>query len=237
MPTDRFKRLSNIRFFAITALAVAVTAASCTGTLDIWCGISIELPEDLENPVVVLSGVGPDDAALNEQLPVSGNQAAGIFRGLTPGLWSFDAQVIVDEAVVLEGSADAEIEAAQSALVDIVLEPVTGAGDVIITVPDDVPPSNVTNFQAVSGALGIDLSWDNPLGDTDFAGASIWRSSVFYPALPHEASAIEVYNGSETSHADTGVVSGVAYYYTIFSYDSATPRNYSSGAMKEATAQ
>ena len=209
---------------------------SCTGSLDVWCSITIEMPENLNAPIVLLSGIGPNEAVLSEELAVTANYAAGLFRWLRPGIWSFTAQVLENEIAVLSGSVESEIKVGRPTLVDIILEPVTGSTDIIVTIPDDIPPSNVSNALAVPAAgPTVDLSFDNPTGDVDFVGVSIWRSTTFFPGVPVIAEGEEIYEGSGVAFTDDNVVSGESYYYTIFSYDAAVPRNYSSGVMKDVT--
>ena len=186
--------------------------------------------------MVLLSGAGPNETSLTQELAVTGNYAAGLFRWLRPGIWIFTAQVFENEIAVLSGSVESEIKAGRPTLVDIILEPVTGSTDIIVTIPDDIPPSNVSNAQAVPAAgPSVDLTWDNPVDDTDFAGVSIWRSITFFPSVPVITEGEEIYDGSGVAFADNDVLSGVTYYYAIFSYDAAVPRNYSSGVMKDVT--
>ena len=95
---------------------------------------------------------------------------------------------------------------------------------------DTTPPTNVSNFEAISGDSQITLKWQNP-PDSDFKAVKIMRSTKFYSSDP--LSGVLVYDGRGTSLADTGLTNGVRYYYTAFAYDYAG--NYSSGAIVSAT--
>jgi len=98
-----------------------------------------------------------------------------------------------------------------------------------LNVKDVVPPANVSNFQATSGDGQISLSWQNP-SDSDFAGVKIQRSTSTYPLTKDDGQ--NIYDGSGTSHLDSGLTNGTRYYFTAFSYDSSS--NYSSGAIASA---
>lgn len=108
------------------------------------------------------------------------------------------------------------------------------SGDLIFsTLPDNVPPANVTNFTATPTAdLTILLNWVNPT-DPDFAGVLIKRSFTGYPTNPAEGELI--FDGFATSFEDTGITPenyNKSIYYTAFAYDFAG--NFASGAMAEA---
>lgn len=108
------------------------------------------------------------------------------------------------------------------------------SGDLIFsTLPDNIPPANVTNFTATPTAdLTILLNWVNPT-DPDFAGVLIKRSFTGYPINPAEGEI--VFDGFATSFEDTGITPenyNKPIYYTAFAYDFAG--NFASGAMAEA---
>ncbi len=104
-------------------------------------------------------------------------------------------------------------------------EPNYAEGVQISVAPVDGPgPANVINFTCVSGDGQADLSWTNP-SDPGFSGVKILRSTEDYPSGPNDGTG--VYDGNGTSHSDQGLINGLTYYYTAFSYDS-TPE-YSSG--------
>lgn len=102
------------------------------------------------------------------------------------------------------------------------------------TLPDAIPPGNVTNFLATPTAdKTIMLTWVNPT-DTDFAGVLIKRSFIGYPASP--ALGELIFDGIATSFEDTGITSANynrPIYYTAFAYDATG--NFASGALAEAT--
>lgn len=108
------------------------------------------------------------------------------------------------------------------------------SGDRIFsTLPDAIPPANVTNFRAVPTAdLTILLRWVNP-ADPDFAGVLIKRSFTGFPASPAEGEL--VFDGVASSYEDTGITPANynrPIYYTAFAYDAAG--NFASGATAEA---
>jgi len=100
---------------------------------------------------------------------------------------------------------------------------------ITLTLPDTVPPTNVSNFEATPGDRQITLVWENP-PDPDFKAVKIMRSEEFYPANPQEGTL--VYDDKGTSFVDTGLTNGVKYYYTAFAYDRSG--NYASGAVVSA---
>ena len=102
------------------------------------------------------------------------------------------------------------------------------------TLPDVIPPGNVTDFLATPTAdRTIMLTWVNPT-DTDFAGVLIKRSFSGYPASP--ALGELVFDGVATSFEDTSITPANynhPIYYTAFAYDATG--NFASGALAEAT--
>ncbi len=110
----------------------------------------------------------------------------------------------------------------------------TSVDQIFSTLPDAVPPANVTNFTATpTPALTILLNWVNP-SDADFAGVLIKRSFTDYPVTP--ADGVIVFDGIATSFEDIGITPAnynQPIYYTAFAYDAAG--NFASGSMAEAT--
>lgn len=108
------------------------------------------------------------------------------------------------------------------------------ADQVFSTLPDTIPPGNVTDFLATPTAgRTIMLTWVNPT-DTDFAGVLIKRSFAGYPASPADGEL--VFDGVATSFEDTAITPANynrPIYYTAFAYDATG--NFASGALAEAT--
>jgi len=100
---------------------------------------------------------------------------------------------------------------------------------ITLTLPDVVPPANVSNFEAIPDDSQILLNWENP-PESDFKGVKIIRSRQFYPTDPDEK--FVVYNEKGSSFADAYLENDKRYYYTAFSYDQSG--NYSSGAIVSA---
>ncbi|MCK4892046.1 MAG: fibronectin type III domain-containing protein [Candidatus Pacebacteria bacterium] len=94
---------------------------------------------------------------------------------------------------------------------------------------DVVPPANVINFTARSLDKKIFLNWNSPQDD-DFIGVRINRN-INFPALSIDQGNM-IYSGNQESFEDRDVKDGIKYYYTAFSYDSAS--NFSSGAFVSA---
>jgi len=94
-----------------------------------------------------------------------------------------------------------------------------------LSLPDEKPPANITNFTATPGEDRIDLSWDNP-PDPDFTEVRIVRSETFYPENPFDGTVI--YEGPGEHVIDRDVVPGVTYYYSAFAHDEV---NYSEGSI------
>jgi len=96
-----------------------------------------------------------------------------------------------------------------------------------LQLPDDVPPSNVSNLHAEVRGNDIVLNWDNPM-ESDFSHVRIVRSHLFYPTDPYNG--VIAYQGSGHSFVDRGAAQeGIVQYYTVYSYD--TEGNISSGAV------
>jgi hypothetical protein len=74
-----------------------------------------------------------------------------------------------------------------------------------LSLPDIIPPANVSDFEAIPGDRQITLTWQNP-PDLDFKAVKIMRSTDFYPVSPEEG--ILVYDGKGTSFVDTGLTKG-----------------------------
>jgi len=101
-----------------------------------------------------------------------------------------------------------------------------------LTLPDIIPPSNISDFEAIPGDKKIFLKWKNP-PEPDFKEVKIVRSTEFYPANPWDGHII--YTGRGEYFEDTGLTNGITYYYTAFSYDKAG--NHSSGAIVSSVPQ
>jgi len=93
--------------------------------------------------------------------------------------------------------------------------------------------NNVSNLRALIGDRQITLTWDNPI-DLDFKMVRIMKSTDFYPTDPEHGDI--AYEGSDNLFADTGLINGVRYYYTVFVYNLARDHS-SSGAIISAVPQ
>lgn len=97
-----------------------------------------------------------------------------------------------------------------------------------LSLPDVIPPANVTNFTATPSEKDITLTWNNPVAD--FQTVRIVKSDKFYPNDPLNGEI--VYEGRAERFVDTEVMIDKRYYYTAFSRDRIG--NYSSGAVTDA---
>jgi hypothetical protein len=86
-----------------------------------------------------------------------------------------------------------------------------------ITVVDDVAPAAPSSFAANASGSSVNLTWNNPA--TDFASATIRRSTTGYPATLNDGTLV-AQNLTGTSDTDTGLADGT-YYYSIFALDGA----------------
>ncbi len=98
------------------------------------------------------------------------------------------------------------------------------------TLPDFIPPANVSDFTAAPGDGQNTLTWINP-SDIDFAGVKILRRTDRFPTAPDDGTI--VYDGVGISTLDSGLTNGITYYYTAFAYD--TSINFASGALSDGT--
>jgi len=94
-----------------------------------------------------------------------------------------------------------------------------------MALPDEIPPSNVSNLEAEEGDAQLKISWQNP-PDPDFEEVRIVKNNQFYPQDTNDGEI--VYQGKAEHFIDEDVLDE-DYYYTIFSYDK--QGNYSSGAI------
>ncbi len=77
-------------------------------------------------------------------------------------------------------------------------------------------PAALANITAITSGNQITLTWSNPSGG-DFAGVSIRRSTVDFPADTVDGT--EVYRGDEEQFADSDLEAGT-YYYSLYTFDS-----------------
>lgn len=90
--------------------------------------------------------------------------------------------------------------------------------------PDQAPPSNVRNLQAVAVGGGVELRWENP-PEPDFARVRVVRSTRWFPL--DTVDGWVVYEGAGVSFTDQ--VRDRPIFYTVFSIDA--EGNVSSGAV------
>ena len=106
----------------------------------------------------------------------------------------------------------------------------TSSGTITV---DNTAPEAVTGLSATPGNAKVDLSWTNPT-TSDLDKVRVLRSTSGAATSPEPASGqTQVYEGTATSHSDTGLTNGTKYYYTVFARD--TAGNWSSAASTNAT--
>ena len=97
--------------------------------------------------------------------------------------------------------------------------------------PDVYPPGCVSQFKATCYSTRIRLSWQNP-SDKDFKGTMIRYGTTGFPAGPADGALLAdrpQSSGTTDALDHTGIVAGVVYYYSAFSYDTAAPANWAEG--------
>lgn len=94
------------------------------------------------------------------------------------------------------------------------------------TLPDAIPPADVSNFTLNATTNTLALFWTNPL-DPDFNKLQIIRKINSAPTTPLDG--VLLFSGITTTYSDSAVAQQTNYYYTIFSYD--TSGNRSGGAF------
>jgi hypothetical protein len=96
---------------------------------------------------------------------------------------------------------------------------------------DTTAPSIPTGLNVVSASpAGIELTWDNILGDASLYGYEVLRSAI--SGGPYSMIALVTTN----AYTDTSVVEGATYYYVVRSLDESFNRSGNSGEVT-ATAQ
>lgn len=100
------------------------------------------------------------------------------------------------------------------------------------TLPDHIPPPNVTAYQLTTTSNSIILNWTNPdlLTTPDFSGVKIVRSINSQATGPNDPGASLTHTTSAETFTDDNVLANIDYYYSIFSFD--TSGNYSSGVYR-----
>ena len=95
-----------------------------------------------------------------------------------------------------------------------------------LSLPDTIPPENLTDVNINSTLDGVLISWKNP-PDIDFDYVRVLKNSERYLGSPFLGSV--VYEGKGSYFTDANVVDGNKYFYSIFSRDRIG--NYSSGSL------
>jgi hypothetical protein len=113
----------------------------------------------------------------------------------------------------------------------------TGPAESVSTVlPDILPPTDVTDFQAVSGDRQVKLTWTNP-PDSDFMGVRIrFRMDGSFPTNAQDGELVGDFMGpplASDTHVHKDLYNGSTYYYAAFTYD--TSGNYSQTIYASAT--
>jgi len=88
-----------------------------------------------------------------------------------------------------------------------------------ITVQDQTPPSIVASFIVTSQDSQCSITWVNP-SDNGYFQTKILRKLGGYPTSETDSSATIIYDGTNTTVVDTGLVNATTYYYKAFPYDS-----------------
>ena len=96
----------------------------------------------------------------------------------------------------------------------------------------NLPPSNVLSLTATAGNATVALSWVNP-PDTDLASIMVRWKLGSEPMSVTDGNLLQ--NSLARSASHTGLTNGTAYYYTVFSIDTAGLT--SSGAVEKAIPQ
>ncbi len=94
--------------------------------------------------------------------------------------------------------------------------------------PDEIPPSNVSEFEAERNEDGALLTWKNPTTD-DFEKVIVKKSTEAFVKNPLEGQTI--FEGNLENFTDTEITAGQTIYYSIFAVDKS--ENISSGAIAE----
>jgi hypothetical protein len=93
---------------------------------------------------------------------------------------------------------------------------------------DTTPPSTPTGLTVSSTAGKVVLAWTNPT-NSDFSGVKLYRKLGSAATSTADSAAVLIFQGKGTGITDSGVLSGLTYYYSLYAYD--TSSNYSSAAV------
>lgn len=91
---------------------------------------------------------------------------------------------------------------------------------------DTTPPAKVTNLVSTSTETQILLTWTNPT-DGDYQKTKILRKTVSYPSSLSDGTVI--FDDNKNSFTDSNLLTGTAYYYSVFTYDASG--NYSQASQ------
>lgn len=101
---------------------------------------------------------------------------------------------------------------------------------------DTTPPLDISNFMADPGNSHIRLTWLTP-PDLDFVGVRIrYRTDGIFPVNPQDGELVGDFTAgplTDGNHLHTGLMNGITYFYSAFSYDASG--NFSRTVHAQAT--
>lgn len=218
-------------YYKITATDTINQTTDYTGTFS----TEQQPPPDIVPPVIsnIQVVVGMNNATItfntNENATVQVAYGGTVsYTNLVAG-----AQAGVFHSIVIGNLNTGRSYHYQITATDIALNSANSADAVFTTLPDTVPPPDVSNLQVAQSESSLVLTWVNPSLEniTDFAGVKILRKTTGPASGPNDSGAVVRYQGAGEQYTDTSVAGNVTYYYTVYSYD--ISGNYSGGTYKD----
>lgn len=197
-----------------------------------------EQPPDTTPPVLSNAQVASGVTTAIITFSANENATAQVAYGLTV---SYSGQAAggaagTSHSITINGLTPGRTYHYQITATDVALNSAQSADAVFTTLPDTVPPADVSGLQVAQSENNLAVTWVNPNVDNfpDFVGVKILRK-ITGPASGHnDDGAVVKFQGAGEQYTDVSIAGNVTYYYTVYSYD--TSGNFSGGAYKEGKA-
>lgn len=222
---------STTYYYKISVVDTINQTTDYTGTFN----TEFQQPPDTTPPVIsnVVAVSGITSVIIN--FNTNENASTEISYGLT-AVYTGQASggtAGTSHSVAISGLTPGRTYHYQITATDTVLNSAQSADATFTTLPDTVPPADVSGLQVVQSENNLVLTWVNPSMENfpDFAGVKILRKTSGPASGPNDSGAMVKFQGAGEQFTDSAVGGNITYYYTVYSYD--TSGNFSGGTYKE----